>query len=45
MIDYLKEINRSQETNWSTNVSNIYKQVYFPKVHPVMSKQGFVNNK
>ena len=45
MVDYLKEINRSQEVNWSTSVSNTYKQVYFPKVHPVMSKQGFTNNK
>ena len=45
MVDYLKEINRSQEVNWSTSVSNIYKQVYFPKVHPVMVKQGYTNNK
>lgn len=45
MVDYLKGINRSQEINWSTSVSNIYKQVYFPKVHPVMNKQGFTNNK
>jgi len=45
MVDYLKEINRSQEVNWSASVSSTYKQVYFPKVHPVMSKQGFVNNK
>jgi len=45
MVDYLKDINRSQEVNWSANVSNIYQQVYFPKVHPVMNKQGFMNNK
>lgn len=45
MTDYLKEINRSQEVNWSTSVSNTYKQVYFPKVHPVMMNQGFTNNK
>jgi len=45
MADYLKDINRSQEINWSTNTSSIYKKVYFPKVHPVMKKQGFMNNK
>jgi len=45
MADYLKEINRSQEINWSTHTSSIYKQVYFPKVHPVMIDQGFKNDK
>jgi len=45
MADYLKEINRSQEINWSTHTSSIYKRVYFPKVHPVMSDQGFKNDK
>ncbi|HSR03099.1 MAG TPA: nitroreductase family protein, partial [Proteiniclasticum sp.] len=45
MADYLKEINRSQEINWSTHTSSIYKQVYFPKVHPVMTDQGFKNDK
>lgn len=45
MSDYLKEINRNQEVNWSTHTSSIYKQVYFPKVYPVMTKQGFLNNK
>jgi FMN reductase [NAD(P)H] len=45
MADYLKEINRSQEINWSTHTSSIYKQVYFPKVHPVMADQGFKNDK
>lgn len=45
MVEYLNEINRSEEVNWSTHTSQIYKQVYFPKVQPVMNKQGFMNNK
>jgi len=45
MADYLKEINRSQEINWSTHTSSIYKEVYFPKVYPVMIEQGFMNDK
>lgn len=45
MSNYLEGINRSQEVNWSTHTSSIYKQVYFPKVLPVMVKQGFTNNK
>lgn len=45
MEEYLKDINREQEGNWSKNTSNIYQYVYFPDVHPVMDKQGFKNNK
>lgn len=43
--EYLRDTNRAQKINWSSNISSIYKQVYFPKVHPVMNKQGFMNNK
>lgn len=45
MEDYYKAINRAQTINWSTSTSNTYKQVYFPKVYPVMNKQGFNNDK
>lgn len=45
MEDYLKDINRSEEINWSTHTSSVYQQVYFPKVLPVMNKQGFTNDK
>lgn len=45
METYLKDINRSQELNWSALTSSVYKQVYFPSVYPVMIKQGFTNNK
>lgn len=45
MINYLIDINRKQEVNWSYRTSSVYKQVYFPDVYPVMNKQGFMNNK
>jgi len=34
-----------KESNWSKQVANAYKQVYFPKVYPTMKKQGFKNDK
>jgi len=45
MVDYLKDINREQEGNWSKNTAGVYQYVYFPLVHPVMDQQGFKNNK
>jgi FMN reductase [NAD(P)H] len=34
-----------KDTNWSKQVANAYKQVYFPDVYPTMKKQGFKNDK
>lgn len=45
MEEYYKEIDRENSGNWSKRTSSIYKSVYFPKVHPIMKKQGFKNNK
>ncbi|AFA49906.1 NADPH-dependent oxidoreductase [Acetobacterium woodii] len=45
MKDYLKEIGREQEGNWSKATSNIYQMVYYPKVYPVLKDQGFKNDK
>lgn len=45
MESYLKEVGREKEKNWSLNTASIYKQVYFPKVHPILIKQGFKNDK
>jgi FMN reductase [NAD(P)H] len=45
MTDYLKEIGREQEGNWSQATSNIYQTVYYPKVYPVLKEQGFKNDK
>jgi FMN reductase [NAD(P)H] len=46
MESYLKEIGRDTlEGNWSILTSNIYKSVYFPKVHGSTKDQGFKNDK
>lgn len=45
MEKYYKSIDREDSGNWSKRTSSIYKSVYFPKVHPVMNKQGFKNDK
>lgn len=45
MSDYMKErTNGDSSRNWSETTSNIYQQVYFPKVYPSIIKQGFKNN-
>lgn len=45
MADYLKEIGREQEVNWSTTTAGLYQQVYYPNVYPAMLDQKFTNNK
>lgn len=50
MADYYKKRasetgDASQETNWSSQVADAYKQVYFPAVYPALIKQGFKNDK
>ena len=45
MEQYLKEIGREQEGNWSKYTSNVYQYVYYPKVYPVIKDQGFKNDK
>lgn len=45
MANYLEKIGRETEVNWSAFTSSIYKNIYFPNVHPTMKKQGFSNNK
>ena len=44
MAKYYKE-RGDKESNWSSQVANAYKQVYFPKVYPSIKHQGFKNNK
>jgi FMN reductase [NAD(P)H] len=34
-----------KDTNWSKQVANAYKQVYFPEVYPTIKRQGFKNDK
>jgi len=43
IVDYLKEVDREQEVDWSYNTSNFYKDNYYPKVYPTLKEQGFKN--
>lgn len=45
MENYLLEIGRQQEGNWSKNTSNIYQYIYYPKVYETIKQQGFKNDK
>jgi len=50
MADYYRKRDREigdapKETNWSSQVADAYKQVYFPAVYPALIKQGFKNDK
>ncbi len=43
IVNYLKEVDRSKEVNWSYNTSSFYKDNYYPKVYPTLKEQGFRN--
>lgn len=45
LMDYWKQIGRSDGVAWSSNLGNFYKQVYFPQVKPVAAMQGLLNDK
>jgi len=45
LMDYWKQIGRSDGVAWSSNLGNFYKQVYFPLVRPVAAMQGLLNDK
>ncbi len=45
LMDYWKQIGRSDGIPWSSNLGNSYKQVYFPQVKPVAAMQGLLNDK
>ncbi|MBE5975285.1 MAG: NADPH-dependent oxidoreductase [Paenibacillaceae bacterium] len=45
MEDYLKEVGRQQEGNWSKYTSGIYQNVYYPDVYATMKDQKFLNDK
>ncbi|BCN28953.1 NADPH-dependent oxidoreductase [Anaeromicropila herbilytica] len=45
MEDYLKEVGREQEGNWSKYTSSIYQYVYYPDVYPTLKDQKFLNDK
>jgi FMN reductase [NAD(P)H] len=45
LLDHWKKIARGEGQAWSSNISGFYRAVYFPKVRPVLEKQGFRNDK
>src|SRR3989338_8230167 len=45
IMDYWKQIGRSDGVTWSSNLGNSYRQVYFPQVKPVAAMQGLLNDK
>lgn len=45
IMEYWKQLGRSDGTSWSQNLGNSLKQVYFPQVKPVAAMQGLLNNK
>ncbi len=45
MEDYLAEIGREKEGNWSKFTSSIYQSVYYPEVYPTIKKQKLSNDK
>ena len=45
IMDYWKQLGRSDGVPWSDNLGNSYKQVYFPQVKPVAAMQGLLNDK
>lgn len=45
MEEYLKEIGRPQEGNWSKYISGIYQYVYYPNVFQTLKDQQFKHDK
>lgn len=45
IMDYWKQLGRSDGVSWSDNLGNAYQQVYFPQVRPVAAMQGLLNDK
>lgn len=45
IMEYWQQLGRSDGLPWSTNLGNIYKQVYFPEVRPTAASQGLLNDK
>lgn len=45
IMDYWKQMGRSDGLTWSDNLGNFYKNVYFPQVRPVAAMQGLLFDK
>lgn len=45
IMEYWKQLGRSDGLTWSQNLGNNLKQIYYPQVRPVAAMQGLVNDK
>jgi len=45
IVEYWKQLGRSDGLTWSQNLGNNLKQVYYPQVKPVAAMQGLLNDK
>lgn len=45
IMEYWKQLGRTDGLTWSQNLGNNLKQVYYPQVKPVAAMQGLVNDK
>ncbi len=45
LMAHWKEVGRNNGEPWSDTVAGFYQRIYFPKVKPVLARQGFLNDK
>jgi FMN reductase [NAD(P)H] len=45
ILEYWKQMGRTDGITWSQNLGNNLKQVYYPQVKPVAAMQGLLNDK
>ncbi|MBA4381928.1 MAG: NADPH-dependent oxidoreductase [Sideroxydans sp.] len=45
IMEYWKQLGRTDGLSWSQNLGNNLKQVYYPQVKPVAAMQGLLNDK
>lgn len=45
LVEHWKKTGRSDGVSWSESISAPYSKIYFPKVKPVLEKQGFTHDK
>ncbi|TNC98457.1 MAG: nfsA [Gallionellaceae bacterium] len=45
ILEYWKQLGRTDGITWSQNLGNNLKQVYYPQVKPVAAMQGLLNDK
>ncbi len=45
LVEHWKKTGRTDGVSWSVSISDPYSRIYFPKVKPVLEKQGFTLDK